>query len=145
MRLRNLAALMVLLLAGCAAPRTVTPTAPEQPRFTEEGIASWYGKQHSGHRTANGERFDAGALTAAHRSLPFDTIVRVTSLDSGRTVKVRINDRGPYARGRIIDLSARAARLPGIAEDGVARVRLAVFAADQAASSGATEAAGAGD
>lgn len=145
MRLHNLAALMVLLLAGCAVPRTGPPPAPGQPSFTEEGIASWYGKRHSGHRTANGERFNARALTAAHRSLPFGTIVRVTSLDSGRTVKVRINDRGPYVHGRIIDLSARAAKLLGIVEDGVAHVRLTVFAADQAPGGGAAETVSAGE
>lgn len=74
------------------------------------------------------------AMTAAHRTLPFDTIVRVTNLDNGRAVKVRINDRGPFVKGRIIDLSAKAARELNITEDGVAKVRVEAFASDQPAS-----------
>jgi rare lipoprotein A len=76
------------------------------------GIASWYG--YTGHRTANGERFDGGGMTAAHRTLPFGTRVRVTDLRTGRSIVVRINDRGPYVRGRIIDLSPAARRALGI-------------------------------
>lgn len=116
---------LVLLLVGCAAPRG------GQASFTEQGLASWYGKVHQGRRTANGERFDMRAMTAAHRTLPFNTVLRVTNLDNGRTVKVRINDRGPYVRWRIIDLSAAAATQLGMHEDGVATVRLEVFPADQ--------------
>jgi rare lipoprotein A len=138
--MRGYAALILLVggcLAGCTAtPPPVPPPPPaaapqERASFTQIGTASWYGKAHAGRLTANGERYDMGAMTAAHRSLAFDTIVRVTNLANGRTVKVRINDRGPYAHGRILDLSAKAAAALGIATDGVARVRLEVFASDQ--------------
>jgi rare lipoprotein A len=106
----------------------------EQPTFSEVGLASWYGNAHQGHPTANGERFEMRDLTAAHRALPFDTIVRVRNLESGATVKVRINDRGPYVARRVIDLSAAAARALGIAEKGVARVEIECFASDQPSS-----------
>ena len=78
------------------------------------GLASWYGPGFGGHRTASGERFNGGALTAAHRSLPFGSRVRVTSRRTGRSVVVRINDRGPYVGGRIIDLSPAASRALGM-------------------------------
>jgi rare lipoprotein A len=108
---------------------------PEQPVFTQTGTASWYGgHKHDGHRTANGEIFNSRALTAAHRSLPFGTVVRVTNLVNGRTVKVRINDRGPYVRSRIIDLSTRAARDLGMLERGVVPVKVEEYASDQAES-----------
>lgn len=119
-----------LLLLGLAACATVPPAA-EQPTFTETGIASWYGPQHQGRRTADGGRFDMRKLTAAHRRLAFGTVVRVTNLATGRMVKVRVNDRGPYIKGRIIDLSAAAGEALGIDEDGVAPVRLEVYASDQ--------------
>lgn len=90
------------------------------------GLASWYGREHHGKRTASGEFFDMEAFTAAHRSLPFGTWVRVTHLATGRAVTVRINDRGPWVGGRVIDLSRRAAHALGILGDGVARVRLEV-------------------
>jgi rare lipoprotein A len=104
---------------------------PQAPRLAETGTASWYGSWHQGRLTASGERFDARAFTAAHRSLPFGTILRVTNLTNGETVKVRVNDRGPYTRGRTLDLSAAAAKALGITKDGIARVRIEVFAADQ--------------
>jgi len=97
------------------------------------GFASWYGPGFHGNRTANGERFNMNALTAAHRTLPFNSYVRVTDLATGRSVVVRINDRGPYTGDRIIDLSARAARDLGITDDGTARVRLELEAAGGAA------------
>lgn len=122
---------LVAALAGCATPR---PVPAERPIFAETGIASWYGKVHDGHLTADGEAFDMNAMTAAHRSLPFGTVVRVTNLANGRSIKVRINDRGPYIRSRVIDLSARAARALGIAERGIARVRIEELASDQAGS-----------
>lgn len=78
------------------------------------GLASWYGPGFSGHRTASGERFNTGALTAAHRFLPFGSRVRVTSRRTGRSVVVRINDRGPYVGGRVIDLSPAASRALGM-------------------------------
>ena len=77
----------------------------EQPDYDETGIASWYGPTFYGKRTANGELYDGNQLTAAHRTLPMPVNVRVTNLDNGKSLVVRVNDRGPYARGRIIDLS----------------------------------------
>ena len=95
-------------------------------RFRASGMASWYGPGFDGNMSASGERFDQNALTAAHRTLPFGTIVQVTNLDNGRTVLVRINDRGPYAGDRMIDLSAAAARVLGLIQSGIAPVRLEV-------------------
>lgn len=92
----------------------------------QEGLASVYGKQFNGKSTASGERYDSGALTAAHRTLPFGTDVRVTNLQNGKSVRVRINDRGPHVRGRIIDLSSSAAAALGFST-GVARVRIEVL------------------
>lgn len=93
--------------------------------FRQVGRASWYGGPRQGHRrTASGERFDQTKMTAAHRSLPFDSWVRVTNLENHRVVIVRINDRGPYIKGRIIDLSAVAARDLGMKGRGSARVRI---------------------
>ncbi|WP_430232360.1 septal ring lytic transglycosylase RlpA family protein [Paraburkholderia tropica] len=103
-----------------------------QRRF-QTGIASWYGREFHGHRTANGERFDMYALTAAHRTLPFGSFARVTLPATGRSVVVRINDRGPYARGRVIDLSFGAARVLGYSGAGSARVRIEPVAAGEAA------------
>src|ERR1700744_5792728 len=77
----------------------------EQPDYDETGIASWYGPNFHGGRTANGEIFDENALTAAHRTLPMPANVRVTNLENGKSIVVRVNDRGPYAKGRIIDVS----------------------------------------
>ncbi len=90
----------------------------------QTGIASWYGYQHNGRRTASGEMHNSRLATAAHRSLPFGSVVKVTNLDSGATVVVRVNDRGPYVKGRIIDLSERAARELGIFAAGLARVSI---------------------
>jgi rare lipoprotein A (peptidoglycan hydrolase) len=102
---------------------------PETPRvvFNEIGTASWYGRSHHGRKTASGERYDMNAMTAAHRTLPFNTRARVTNLDTGKSVDVLITDRGPYKRGRIIDLSSRAAQALGMHADGVAPVRVEVF------------------
>ncbi|HYM04751.1 MAG TPA: septal ring lytic transglycosylase RlpA family protein [Stellaceae bacterium] len=123
---------LVLCLSACAgAHRVPTSGGPGRATYSETGLASWYGKEHQGRRTANGEPFDMRAMTAAHRSLPFETVVRVTNLNTGKTVKVRINDRGPFLKGRIIDLSAAAARSLGIASDGVAPIRIEAFASDQ--------------
>src|SRR3984957_18321542 len=99
----------------------------EQPDYDETGIASWYGPTFHGKHTANGETFDSGALTAAHRTLPMPVNVRVTNLDNGRSIVLRVNDRGPYARGRIIDVSARAAQLLGYDVIGTARVRVQIM------------------
>lgn len=95
-------------------------------KFTESGKASYYGDGdgYHGRKTANGEIFNQRKLTAAHKTLPFGTIVRVTNLSNGRTVKVRINDRGPYVRGRIIDLSTKAAEKIDMKRAGVVDVKL---------------------
>ena len=92
-----------------------------------EGRASWYGGKFQGRLTASGEVFDTTRLTAAHKTLPFGTIVEVTNLDNGRTVQVRINDRGPFVEGRIIDLSRAAADALDMAGQGVARVSLRII------------------
>ncbi len=99
----------------------------EAYNFTETGIASWYGKQFHGKKTANGEIFDMNELTAAHRTLQIPSIVRVTNLENGRSLIVRVNDRGPFARGRIIDLSRRSADLLGFKNKGTAKVKIQVL------------------
>jgi rare lipoprotein A (peptidoglycan hydrolase) len=91
-----------------------------------EGIASWYGEDFNGRLTANGEVYDMYKFTAAHKTLPLGTVVKVTNLDNGKTVEVRINDRGPYVQGRIIDLSRTAGRAIGMREAGTAQVKLEV-------------------
>jgi rare lipoprotein A len=101
--------------------------ACREPSNLEEGVASFYADSLHGNPTANGERYNKRARTAAHRTLPFDTRVKVTNLDNGKSVWVRINDRGPYAEGRIIDLSRAAARKLDMSEAGTARVRLEVY------------------
>lgn len=103
---------------------TYVPAA--NPAYDEVGYATWYGNE-SGNRTANGERFEAGWVTAAHTTLPLPTYVEVTSLDTGRRIVVRVNDRGPFSgRGRIIDLSRGAAEQLGVRRQGVAPVRVRV-------------------
>jgi rare lipoprotein A len=99
----------------------------EDYTFTETGIASWYGPDFHGKLTANGEIFDMNELTAAHRTLQLPSLVRVTNLDNGRSIVVRVNDRGPFARGRILDLSRRAAQLLGFEQSGTAKVNIEVL------------------
>jgi peptidoglycan lytic transglycosylase len=107
-----------LLLAPAAAAETVAHEL--------EGFASWYGGKFQGRLTASGEVFDTTKLTAAHKTLPFDTVVEVSHLGNGRTVQVRINDRGPFVEGRVIDLSRAAADALDMAGEGVAPVRLTI-------------------
>jgi len=95
-----------------------------EPSYDQTGLASWYGPGFHGKSTANGERFNQWALTAAHKTLPMPSIVRVTHLENGKEITVRINDRGPFADGRIIDLSRAAAEELGMVEEGVAPVRV---------------------
>lgn len=109
-----LASFVALFLISCAGSR----------RIVDEGVASYYGRQFHGKKTASGERFNMYRYTAAHKTLPLGTKVKVVNLDNGKSVKVKINDRGPYADGRIIDLSKRAARKIGMLSSGTARVRL---------------------
>ncbi len=155
---------LALILGGCTARRhTASPTGAaasdasgkgiykvgkpyqidgvwyypaEDWNYDETGIASWYGEAFHGKDTANGESFDLNAMSAAHRTLPLPTIVQVTNLDNGRSIQVRINDRGPFARGRIIDMSRRSAQLLGFEAQGTAKVRVKVLVSEsiQAAS-----------
>jgi rare lipoprotein A len=124
-----LLALLVSGAAGCArrSARVPTPAAPARTGAIETGVASWYGVPYHGRRAASGEIYDMEKLTAAHRSLPFETWVEVTNLSNGRSVGARINDRGPFVRGRIIDLSQAAARDIGMLGAGTARVQLRVI------------------
>ncbi len=115
----------VLILTNCATPLP----KPINPKigYTEEGIASWYGPGFHGKLTASGEEYDMYQMTAAHKRLPLGTTVRVQSLATGRSVTVKINDRGPFIRGRIIDLSYAAARSLRMIGKGIERIRLKVL------------------
>jgi len=129
---RTLSLLMVIALtSGCAGSRVTAREAAAGPEsriaLEEEGFASYYGFEHHGRQTASGERFDADRLTAAHRTLPFGTRVRVTNLGNGKQVTVTVTDRGPFRRHRVIDVSRRAARDLGLLRAGTARVRLEVL------------------
>jgi len=129
-------------MVGCASskPQTV-PTEATKPRsegWTEKGDASWYGKPYHGRRTASGEIYDMHQMTAAHRSLPFGTQVRVQRRDTGAEIEVRITDRGPFIKGRIIDLSFAAARVIGLDIDGVAPVKIKVLGQSGKPRSGVT-------
>nr|WP_314741748.1 septal ring lytic transglycosylase RlpA family protein [uncultured Haemophilus sp.] len=93
----------------------------------QSGVASYYADKFNGRRTANGERFDNGAMTAAHRSLPFGTLIEVTNMRNGKKVVVRVNDRGPYNHARVLDLSKNAARQLGMHNTGIAQVKVAVL------------------
>ncbi|MGB3691884.1 MAG: septal ring lytic transglycosylase RlpA family protein [Spirulinaceae cyanobacterium] len=128
----------LLEIALEVAPEAVLPPLPsEMPEIPEvdvekvisraTGMASWYGPGFHGRRTANGERFNQNAMTAAHRSLPFNTRVRVTNKNNGRSLVLRINDRGPFIRGRIIDVSVGAAKQLGMYSSGVAPVKVEVL------------------
>jgi len=98
-----------------------------KPGYTEQGIASYYGGKFHGRKTASGEIFDQWAPSAAHKTLPLGTKVRVTRLSDGRSIVVRINDRGPYIEGRIIDLSRKSAQDLGIIKSGLAKVKIEVL------------------
>ena len=111
------------VVLGCALGSA--PAAAEETKPIQSGAASWYGPGFHGKRTANGETFNTNALTAAHKTLPFGTEVRVTNERTGKSVVVRINDRGPYAHGRVIDLSKAAEEAVGIS--GVGQVTLAAL------------------
>lgn len=151
MRLLTAGALALLtLLAGCgkkpkraripAPPPASAPKAiPRPPGWTETGIASWYGYPYHGRQAANGETYDMNGMTAAHRTLPFETWVRVTNLTNLKQVEVRITDRGPFIDGRIIDLSRRAAELLDMVIAGLAKVRLEVISAPAASAPRAPE------
>ena len=149
------AALIVVLalLAGCAETELIATTAKsgkpapgtdykvgkpyqingvwyypkEDFDYDETGIASWYGSEFAGRPTASGERFDPNGLSAAHRTLPLPSMVRVTNLENGRSLALRVNDRGPFSQGRIIDVSRRGAQLLGFQQNGTAKVRVEIM------------------
>ena len=123
-----------LLGALSAVLLVISAWAWQQTRYDEVGIASWYGPGFDGNFTASGEAYDMYAISAAHKTLPFGSIVRVTELETGRSIVVRINDRGPFVEGRIIDLSFGAARVLGLSGQtpqdtgkGIAKVGLKVL------------------
>ena len=128
MNLRNAAApgrsLWLTAICGSCAIAAIASSAPLQP--VQTGVASVYSEHLNGEKTASGERYNSAGLTAAHRTLPLGAEIRVTNLNNGRSVQVRVNDRGPHVQGRIVDLSSRAAAALGM-RTGVARVRLEVL------------------
>jgi peptidoglycan lytic transglycosylase len=131
MRSILLLTLVLGVVPACAGTRPAaavsgTGVSDERVAFEEEGWASYYGREHHGHRTASGATFNERRLTAAHRTLPFGTRIRVTNLDNGRHVVVTVTDRGPFRRERVIDVSRRAAKDLGFLRSGTARVRLEV-------------------
>jgi rare lipoprotein A len=111
-------------VASPSSPAPAPAPAPARAERAEVGLASFYSRRFAGRRTASGERYDARALTCAHRTAPFGTRLRVTELESGRSVVVTVNDRGPAGRRRVVDVSLAAARALGIVGRGVARVRV---------------------
>jgi rare lipoprotein A len=115
---------LVVLAYGC---RTTSPQPAAAPQQALSGVASWYGEEFAGRTTANGEIFDPSQLTAAHRTLPFGTVLDVTNPKTGQTVRVRVNDRGPYIGGRVLDLSYAAAQKIGLIEAGIGDVQIAVI------------------
>lgn len=119
------AAMVGLCLAGCDVAPVSEAAAAQPPRHhAQQGKASYYGPQFNGRRMANGERFDPHSNVAAHRTLPLGTRARVTNLENGRSATVTVKDRGPYVRGRIIDVSPHVADRLGMKEDGVAPVQV---------------------
>ena len=136
----------LLIVAGCAqkAPPPARPSGYPKPYrvgktwyqpiphardFRQKGVASWYGKKFHGRKTSNGETYDMFAITAAHKTLPFNTHVRVNNLSNGKTIVVRVNDRGPFVSGRIIDLSYTAAKDIGMVGPGTAKVEIIALGA----------------
>ena len=115
---------LALLLQACGSKPAVLPISGPVIVSAQQGKASYYGARHHGRKTASGERFNKNALTAAHRTLPFGTLVRVTNLNNQQSIIVRINDRGPFTKGRIIDLSEQAAREINMIRAGVAQVKV---------------------
>lgn len=116
--------LSILLFAFACSPTKKSTSSKGKSQL--EGEASYYANKFNGRKTASGERYRSRKLTAAHRTLPFGTLVKVTNLKNGKSVTVKINDRGPYAKGRIIDLSRKAAKEIDMITDGVVKVRLEI-------------------
>ena len=142
-------AAIALGLPGAAARAERQSSTPSVAEITsaigrgiatvQEGVVSWYGAQFHNRKTASGERFDSGALTMAHPSLPFGTVAKVTNLRNGRSVVVRVNDRGPFVGKRIADLSQAAATEIGMMRKGLAKVRIEVLGEDEPAETVADE------
>ena len=124
----NLIVLRIFLTASVILVTVLTLSSFSDEPYPQYGNASWYGKSLHGKKTASGERFDQHSFTGAHRSLPFGTLVRVKNLNNGKEVVITVNDRGPFVRGRIIDISRAAATHLGIVSRGVARVRVELVA-----------------
>jgi rare lipoprotein A len=122
MKDRTMNIIMLMIFFVVSTPKTDTHTLP-----FEIGIASWYGPGFHGRLTASGVKYDQNLMTAAHRTLPLGTLVRVTNLETDKQVEVCINDRGPYVKGRLIDLSAGAARVLEMKHRGTARVKVEVL------------------
>ncbi len=121
----GLCALALLVLVGCSS--TPKSGGSAASGHSESGQASFYGNEFHGRKTANGERFDQAKLTAAHRTLPFGTRLKVTNTQNGKTVQVRVNDRGPFVKGRVIDLSSSAFKSIASLNAGVVPVRIQVI------------------
>ncbi len=141
---RNAALILLATLALTACQTAIVPPPPPPPPpvpeaapllppscpryvFHQEGIASWYGSSHHGRATASGTPYDMNGLSAAHRRLKLGTRIRVTNLDNNRVVELLVNDRGPYVRGRILDVSQRAAQQLGFLDDGRTTVRIEII------------------
>lgn len=124
---RNLLLFSMLLLSLMLPACSRITLKPWYEDYSEVGYATWYGREHHMKKTASGERFDMYRYTAAHPTLPFGTIVLVTNLENGRSVKVRINDRGPFTKGRVIDLSYTAARKIKMIKKGIAKVKITIL------------------
>jgi rare lipoprotein A len=123
-----IALLVTAIVVGCSSPAPKPTYFPGYPiGYVERGMASWYGPGFHGNRTANGERYDMNKLTAAHRTLPLGSIATIRSTTTGREVTVRINDRGPFAKGRVLDLSLAGAQALGMIGNGTDRIELRVI------------------
>jgi len=136
-RFWRLLLLGIIFAQGCAhAPRTASHhpkenAIPDYQEYQQEGFASWYGPGFHGRRTASGERFNTHAMTCAHKSLPFGTRLKVTNLETGQASVVTVNDRGPFVRGRIIDVSKKAAQELDLIRTGVAKVKIETVPASE--------------
>ncbi|MCK9402061.1 MAG: septal ring lytic transglycosylase RlpA family protein [Chitinophagaceae bacterium] len=122
--MKQLVTFLLLTLALVSCYRKSIPNAAKKISGTETGLASFYAASYNGKKTANGEIFKSSAYTAAHKQLPFNTKVKVTNLTNGKTVKVRINDRGPFVAGRMIDLTRAAAKKIDMVGAGVVKVKI---------------------
>jgi rare lipoprotein A len=129
---RGLQVLMLGAALVACAPGVQPQTSLAQTLTTPEGIASWYGAEFAGRPTSNGEIYDPSQMTAAHRTLPFGTFIKVINIKNGLNVVVRVNDRGPFAKGRIIDVSRAAAEILGMIGPGIAQVRLELISNEPA-------------